>query len=457
MSTITIITSEGKPFEVDSKSEYMKDRYLSLIDISKPCAFSEELLNIIFNDIIPDDIDKLIYYLDMLICCCYDKVAKKCYDKMFNMVDVLPKRAMENISIFDFTKDLNTIRPHIAIQIINSTIYTIDYEELLLQICCTDNADLLNLIRDKLVVKDYHIMLAIKMNSVKVLSNFWYLDYNKLDMTNKDMFDLYYKNKGSTHYIDTIMLDHVHHMEEPYMKELCNGMILIFATIYNSHKIIDYLLAKDIGNDIATGVIIFNALENANDKVIEHFTGINIKNYKDMNDFISDLDAVIPNVKNCYALSHYACKTGNLELFNLCTSRIDALRFAIKYGQLDITIHLLNGSSISIYQVLDKLHLIKGLLDAHIHIDDMHDVEIKTGSSVEIIEYLNSKGVTMDFSNYDGSNLEVVKYLGNKLDLDKLFLKACDNFSNLPLAKYLRNICNMEDVNDYVRVVNLLF
>lgn len=432
-----ITDKEGNRFKLNAP----KTGYLTLINPDKPCQFSRDVLDVIYNNIIPDDIERIGSILDILLPFCYDDAALRCYYKVFSLVDIVP--VCVDISTFDFTNYLNVIKPTIALQIMDVTIHTVDYDQLLIRICYTDNLELLKLIENRVKVKNYHIKIACNMCSSNILKyKGWYLIHN---ITNRKMFELYYELGGPdiSYSYNILRYDLVEYVHVP---RLDKDVLLLLAVLHNSTKIINVLLDEDTRTDI--GNILCFALSVGNDKVIEKRTGININNYSDLNRFILDLDRYVPGIRDNNYLPKYAVMKGNLDLLKLCP-RKDVIHLAIKHDKFDIVNYLCKD--IAPVCEANKIWMIKSMSITQT------EVNITTGCSVELIQYLKSIGIKLNFGEYDGSNLDVVKYLGNELDLDKIYLRACDGFSNLHLAEYLCNICNMDDVNEDVRVVNLLF
>lgn len=466
-----LITQEGESFEVISNTHILNEGYFSIIDRSYSCGMSKELLDIIFNNKIPNDVEKILYYIPTISGLSYSDVVMKCYCKLFSLVDTIPIQIIEDVSHIDFTDYFNRIYPHIALQIIDTTVYPVNLDKLLLEICYKDNIDLLRLIYDRVDVKDYHIRVAIKRSSVRVLrfmdKN---VDYRGFDMSNKDMYDFVYSKQPKIfNYINTIEQDHVHHIKEPYMvKHDKNDLFLFLSIISNSYKFIRYTMKEGSRySEFCLKSMFTYALERANHEVIEYLTGMRIEYYTDMKDYLFDIEAILPNAKNCYSLNFYCSITGNLDLLKLCN--IEDLHIersivlAIENNHMNIIEYLISTKQATIYLCdlckYKRLDMIKYLLERDTKFIDIECVKITSGCSVEILEYLLSKDININTDEYNDSNLKVIKYLHERdmIDVDSLFLKACDKLSNLRLAKQLRNICNLEDVNEDVRVVNLLF
>jgi ankyrin repeat protein len=87
MSTIDIISSNGKVLTINSDNPILSSGYFGLINKSNYSDLDSELLELIFSDNCEISLDKLIEYIPILSSLCLNDNAKQSYLKLFGMIN----------------------------------------------------------------------------------------------------------------------------------------------------------------------------------------------------------------------------------------------------------------------------------------------------------------------------------------------------------------------------------
>lgn len=451
-----LISKEGLLFEVE---ELPKVGCLSLINTKYNTGFEYDLLDTIFNNNIPRDVDKLVEYIPIIESLCLEDLAIRCYNVLFTLDN--ETHLIDGVKYVYATPSLYMTLP---IRYIKCN----DHNKLLIHACIYNRIDIVesvaHLVVDK--KKDFieYAILNDNVNIAKLLHNMGYpipddiqLTYNgnntdtylwlleTLDisavLTNKiikkdlvDVFKLKYNRSNSPlyYYIDIVMFNN--HIGPNIMRYILDNINIDNVDNTLIKHIITYYLflgKKDILNILD---------ENTKDMSIEtikkltHLNSIALISYVANNYSIEFLDEVLAHfnmsISSYPNFIHNTYKCGKKELIERCdkNSYTDGMfLYMCSKNYIDTARYM--------YSVKPSLKEYSGTKLNKSNVDTLRFV----------IEEL---GIKFKLDCYKVHDIECAKYLLSRgYNKEELYLAACRNH-NIEAAKYLHvpNLCDTMDL-----------